>query len=407
VSFLHGFPRTKTLSSLIQDASGLLGQHAPALKRLVPAKQRARVWAVFFRALPTAGKTATFARWFRSQAAYCRDQGSPLYADLLGLIADDIEKGGPCWAVVETYAANGKLPPAATPLAFMAAVHQVVLEERGSALEPYYPSTGGNGDATAAGPALLEVVSLHGTRVRELLTRPVQTNEVARSRVLLGGHLLVASRTGLPLRVLEFGASAGLNLRWDHFRYEIGDAAWGDPESPVRLTGGYLEGVPPVHLRAEVAERLGSDFSPIDPNSPDGQIKLLSHVWADQTERLEQLRAAFEVAGRVDAPVEQADALAWVRKVLAARAPGSATVIFDTCMMEYLDPAVREEIRRTIEQAGERADARSPLAWLHLAPGADGGEEQLHLTSWPGGTRELLASCDPYGRRVRWLGPAA
>ena len=122
---------------------------------------------------------------------------------------------------------------------------------------------------------------------------------------------------------------------------------------------------------------------------------------------MEQLRAAFEVTGRVDAPVEQADALAWVRKVLAARAPGSATVIFDTCMMEYLDPAVREEIRRTIEQAGDRADARSPLAWLHLAPGADGGEEQLHLTSWPGGTRELLASCDPYGRRVRWLGPAA
>ena len=45
---------------------------------------------------------------------------------------------------------------------------------------------------------------------------------------LLGGFLEVAHRTKLPLRILEVGASAGLNLNWDRYRYESTDGAWGD-----------------------------------------------------------------------------------------------------------------------------------------------------------------------------------
>ena len=40
-------------------------------------------------------------------------------------------------------------------------------------------------------------------RVRELLLRPVQTNEVGRSACLLGGFATVARETGLPLRLLR------------------------------------------------------------------------------------------------------------------------------------------------------------------------------------------------------------
>jgi hypothetical protein len=393
------------LSTLVQDASALLGRHAPALKRLVPPKQRSKAWAIFYRALPTAGKTATFARWFRTRADFCRNNGSPLYGQLLDLAAADIERRGPCWAIVETYASDEAVPPAATPLAFMAAVHQVVLENPECALAAHYPSAGGDAGRPGLDAAFLEVVAEHTARVRELLRRPVQTNEVARSRVLLGGMLMVADETKLPLRVLEFGASAGLNLRWDRYRYEINGEVWGDPASPVVLRAGFIEGTPPLHLQAEVVERRGSDLSPIDPRSTAGQIQLLSHVWADQVERIERLRGAFAVAAEVDVPIEGADAASWVVSVLRDPVPGVATVIYDTFMMEYLDPAVRTQIHDTIEAAGRRADPSQPLAWLHMAPGASGREDELHLTTWPGGERRLLASCDPYAARVRWHGP--
>jgi hypothetical protein len=391
----------------VNDASGLLGRHAPALKRLVPPAHRAKAWTLFFRALPTSGKTATFARWFRGQAEHCSRNGSPLYATLLSVAAEDIERQGPCWRVVEAHCGNRAVPPAATPLAFMAGVHQVVLERPGNALEPYYPSAGGTADLHAVGAAFLDVVSEHRARLQELLMRPVQTNEVARSRVLIGGFLLVARDTGLPLRILEFGASAGLNLRWDHYRYEIGGSAWGDPDSPVRLVDGFIEGRPPLQLDAVVAKREGSDLNPIDARSAAGQLQLTSHVWADQTTRIEQLRAACAVAADVDVPLEAADALTWVKRVLAEPTPGLATVVYDTCVMEYLSSATRAEIRRTIEDAGSRATADHPLAWLHLGPGEAGAAEELSLTTWPGGTRTLLATCDPYAQSARWHGPTA
>ena len=69
--------------------------------------------------------------------------------------------------------------------------------------------------------------------IRGLLALGCQTNEVGRSAALLGGFLEVAHRAGLPLRILEVGASAGLNLNWDRYRYESGKS--GEPVEVERI----------------------------------------------------------------------------------------------------------------------------------------------------------------------------
>src|SRR5437588_188636 len=82
-----------------------------------------------------------------------------------------------------------------------------------------------------------------------------------------------------PLRILEIGASAGLNLRWDHYRYEADGAGWGDPSSSVRLTGHHQGASPPFEIHANVAERRGCDLAPLDASSADDRVTLLSFMW--------------------------------------------------------------------------------------------------------------------------------
>jgi len=247
------------------------------------------------------------------------------------------------------------------------------------------------------------VLGEHGERIAELMRRPVQTNEVGRCAALLGGFLLVARETGLPLRLLEVGASAGLNLRWDLYHYEQGDAGWGDPGAAVRFSDPFTgEGRPPLDVDVEVCERRGCDASPVDPAGDEGRLTLESYVWPDMTRRFEYLRGALSVAPRVPATVEQADLVEWL-EATPLTAPGSATVVFHSIVMQYLPRAERERAAAALERAGAKASDQAPLAWLMLEPTADPPE--VRLRTWPGGEQRLLATAGFHGLPVAWVYP--
>src|ERR1051325_1682374 len=144
------------------------------------------------------------------QAGWAAKLGSPMYEALLRRMAEDVRAGGPCLAAIEPHAARSRM---LAPLLLLAAIHHMVLEGRLPEAARFYPSTGGQVDVDALWPHFLEAVP------HAVLPVCVQTNEIGRSCALLPGFLEVALRTGLPLRLLEIGASAGLNLRWDHFPF--------------------------------------------------------------------------------------------------------------------------------------------------------------------------------------------
>jgi hypothetical protein len=339
----------------------------------------------------------------RLQAGWCARLGSPLYAHLLAGAADDAEAGGPLAALLAGH--EHDRPASALALRLMGAVHRLVLGGRAPALAARYPSAGGDGDAAAAWPAFRELVASHLETLRPLVALPVQTNEVGRAAALAPGFLTVAAETGLPLRCLEVGASAGLNLRWDRFRYEGPGGAWGDPASPVVLRDCWTTGGLPFATAVHVAERAGCDPSPVDPTTDDGRVTLEAYVWADQRERFAQLDAACDVARRVPVVVERAHGPDWLAVRLAAPRAGVATVVYHSIVLQYLDAAGRGCLRDVIADAGARAAAAAPLAWLRLEPGGD--EAELRLTVWPGGEERLLATAGFHGRGVRWLAPQA
>jgi hypothetical protein len=67
--------------------------------------------------------------------------------------------------------------------------------------------------------------------------------------------------------------------------------------------------------------------------------------------------------------------------------------------MPYLTEEGRENVQSVIEDAGIRATAEAPVAWLSMEPGAD--QADVHLTMWPGGERRLIAQAGFHGRDVK------
>lgn len=354
--------------------------------------------------LPPAGTPAArrhVAGQLRVQARACAASGSPLYDLLLRRAADDVEAAGPCWTVLAPHVAPGR--GGAVALRFMAALHRLVLTGRAPALAAHYPSAGGTARGERTWAAFRTVVADQAESVAELVGVPCQTNEVGRAAALVGGFLEVAAATRLPLRCLEVGASAGLNLRWDRFRYGGGGAAWGDPASTVDLDGLWRVPPPAVAVAVEVVERRGCDPAPVDPAGAEGRLALRTSVWADQPERLARLDGALALAQDVPARVDEAGAAAWVAERLAEPADGRVTVVYHSVVEEYLPDAERERFHAALARAARRATARAPLAWLRLEPASALRVHHLTLTLWPPGGQRLLARCRAHGTDVEWL----
>jgi hypothetical protein len=339
------------------------------------------------------------AKLCRAQAELCAQLGSDLYVHLLRRCAQDVEAGGPVWIVLRDLAnCPADFYPA---LRLLGSVHRLVLTGQAPALAAHYPSVGGR-----PGPGLWEafraVVIDQAAALAKLVKNPPQTNEVGRAASLLGGFLQVARETRLPLRLLEIGASAGLLLGWDQYRYESGDWSWGDTASPLRLTDIFVDATP-ASLPVTVAERLGCDLSPIDLGTEEGRLTLLSYVWPDQTHRIERLRSAIEIARGMDprVRVQRASAIEWLREHLASPRAGTATVVFHSIVLSYFDDHDRRVFGEVLAAAGRRATAAAPLAWLSLERSAD--QFEVRLRSWPGGGARLVALTGGHGLPVRWL----
>ncbi|HWT24402.1 MAG TPA: DUF2332 domain-containing protein [Solirubrobacteraceae bacterium] len=334
------------------------------------------------------------ARDVRRQANGCARLGSPLYAGLLARVAVDVESGGPCWRILSAFA--GWPLDSAYALRMMGAVHRLVLTGEAPALAPHFVP---GGDAEAAWPAFAALIEDRGDALRALArANAVQTNEVGRCAALAPAMLW--SSRGMPLRMLELGASAGLNLRWDAYRYED---AWGDRSSPVQLVRRYAGARPPFEPPSlQILERRGCDVAPVDPTSAEGRLTLRSFVWPDQAERMRLLDGALAIASRVPAVVERAPAADWTGAQLAEPAdPGTATIVFHSIVWQYLDDTERSRVRAAIEDAGARASAATPLAWLRME--ADGPDTRLDVTVWPGATTRVLGRAGFHGRPVTWL----
>jgi len=345
---------------------------------------------------------------FGFHRAACEYLGSPFSARVLAILAEEVAAGGPfadlmCpWVGPDAAAALND----AAPLRMLGGLHYLTLSGADPGLAALYPARSSGADKAALKAELRRAAVDHRAALERFIPSAPQTNEVRRSICLVGGFLTVAARTGLPLRCLEIGSSAGLNQNWSRYRYRFGEAgAWGDAASAVAI-GTAWAGPPPPLGEAVVAQTRGCDLRPIDLSDPDQALRLEAYVWADQTDRLERLRAAVAVARDHPSAIDRAEAADWV-EAHAMPAPGFATVLFHSVVWQYLPGATQTRIQAAIERAGQAATPEAPVAWLRMEPDPDSitGPMQIRLTTWPPGEEILLARAHPHGAEVAWLNP--
>jgi hypothetical protein len=339
----------------------------------------------------------------REQAEACAALGSPLYEYLLHRVADDVEAGGPAYDVLRGH--EDDPGPSALALRLMGGAHRLVLEGEAPALALTFPSVGGSGDRESAWAALREVFVEHRDELRESLRRAPQTNEVGRSAALIGGLLHVVAGNDRPVRLIEIGASASLNLRADRFRVELADGrSIGPATSPVVLRDPWLGPLPPLRARLEVVERIGCDVAPLDPGTTEGRLRLMSYVWPDQPERLDRLRGALQLAAEVPATVEAAGAADFLDRLTLR--DGTTTVVWHSVMWQYLERAERAHAEARLAALGSQASDTDGFAHLSLEPRRrkpDAAHEFLvTLQSWPGGEERLLGSAAAHGIPTTW-----
>jgi len=342
----------------------------------------------------------------RLQATGCREMGSPFYAGLLERMIDDIEHGGPVWALLAAHA-NAPFQDAYA-LRILGGLHKIVLSGRSSELAARYPSVGGDGDVELAWPFVRALVSDPPPMLLEALTRPPQTNEVGRSIPLLGGMLVIARETGLPLRLRELGSSAGLNLRLDRYWFEQDGVGWGDPTSKVRFTEFWPGGRELFERGAAIVDRRGCDQDPLDATTDAARLALLSYVWPGQDQRFQVLQAALDAARDFPVTIDRADAGDWLAWQVGEPEPGAVTVVYHSVFWQYLPDATRSSIITLLRAAGSRATSDAPLAWLRLEPHPQTyAPAELRLSIWParGGIVEnrLLAKTGFHLGPVEWL----
>ncbi|HKV41729.1 MAG TPA: DUF2332 domain-containing protein [Blastocatellia bacterium] len=336
---------------------------------------------------------------FRRQAGWCERLGSPLYSHLFSRCADDYEQSGPVHDLLRTHESDAE--SSALPLRLAGTIHRLVLEGREVELARFYPSVGGTVELNGAWQAFRNVIRERRESVGRLVQNPVQTNEVGRSGSLLGGFGLIADRTRLPLRLLEIGTSAGLNLRWDRYRYEWPGGAWGDAASSVRIENVFVGQPPLLPSTIDVIERAGCDPCPVDIGSESGRLTLLSYTWADQLERIHRLEAALEIGCTVPCTVEKEHGADWIEERLRKPFSGAATVVFHSAVWQYISEPEKQRIITAIEDAGKRASPQAPVAWLRMEAPINKFEIRLRID--PGFEEQIIATSRAHAPAVRWL----
>lgn len=346
----------------------------------------------------------TLADRFRAHAG----DNTHLYAYALRGMADDWETGGPVRQVCAGWEDSPR--GSVVQLRVLAGLFRLVLTDQAPQLVSFYACLGGESPPHDAWPVMLEVIGSHVDALRVGLEVAPQTNEIGRSAALLAGIFDLVRETQIPqIRLLEVGASAGLNLLLDHFAFSGEGWRHGRLGSPVQLDGAIEGAVAPVPF--SVVSAQGCDLAPVDATTPEGQLLLTSFVWPFDLHRHARLAAVLPIAVQHPPVVDRASAGDWLATQLATpRADDELTVVWQSITQMYWPASEIDRVDAILQTAG--AQHRLAHVAMEYHRGGTAGKPEVTTTLWRPESatpvREIvLGTAHDHGIPVRLAAPFA
>jgi hypothetical protein len=236
-----------------------------------------------------------------------------------------------------------------------------------------------------------------------LRTRRTQTNEVARCATILPA----LAQLPQPLALIEVGASAGLCLLYDRWRYHYTGASvntWiGPADSPVTLSCEIDGDVPLPAAVPTIAWRVGLDLNPLDARQPAARRWLQCLIWPEHHDRVQTLRGALDVAADIAPRIEKGNLVSDL-PALIEQAPRDATlVVVHSATLFYLDQPDREAFMAMLSRYGGHrigCEGRDILPQLTKQLPSNIEVDGWFLLSLDD---RVVGLAHPHGRTLSWL----
>jgi hypothetical protein len=341
------------------------------------------------------------ARRFEHFATTEVEETSPLYHRLALAVASD-----PDLLALASTVRSGQ-PPANM---LFGAVHYLLITQPSLELARYFPDLTADPLAnTNAAPLFRTFCLEHRAAIVDLLrTRLVQTNELRRCAYLLPALSYTAMVAQLPLALVELGASAELNLLFDHYtvHYDLGVVRLraGAAHSTVEIDVHCLLD-PSVELPVAmpvVSHRIGVDISPVNLADDDSARWLHALIWPEHADRVQRFEQARRIWLQAPPTLVQADAADFLPSALGDLPEDVAPVVFHTHVLNQFTPAAAAELEarfyalshaRTIYRIGNDLGGGTPKQYvLRLRIYRDGAMQET-----------ILGHTDGHARQIAWL----
>lgn len=336
----------------------------------------------------------TFRRFAAQQAA----GKSPLYATLSRAAARTPE-------ILDLAASTRPGQPA--PNMLLAAIHYILRRGVQHPLAAFF--TGHDDlDEDRAAALLTDFCRQHAGHIARIIsTRSVQTNEVGRCAVLLPAFAALQQQfdDDRPIKIVDVGASAGLNLLWDRYTYDYGGHRLTLPSSDpgTVLSCEIKGGVPPLSLDVtRFARPVGIELSPVDVTDPEATEWLVSLTWPEQTTRMRALNSALALATRTPPTIlagRAEDHLAYL--VAETPADQHLCLVFSWSIYQIFgSPGGRDRLVATLADLSRHR----PLHEISIGHFGNDTPRMIMADHHGGVTRsDVVAHCDVYGTWLDWL----